>query len=150
MSGGWTITLGVLVGIVFVAMIVQIALWLAIYGVARRVQARVQRSMRRVRRLQSLSREMMDENRDAVQGIAAHSTAIGKTLLHEGRVMGSFSKDVWQGVRTEKEHASVVVEDARQRANETVHLVSRGMMAPFRGVARGIHRAVHFFDRYAA
>ncbi len=150
MPVGWTITLGVLVGIAFVAMIVQIALWLAIFGVARRVQARVRRSMTGMRELSRLSQEVIAENQDAARGIAVHSAAIGKTMLQEARLIGSFSQDVRRGIRTEQEHAGVVIEDTRRRVNETVQLVSRGVTAPFRGVAHGIHRAVRFFDRRAA
>jgi hypothetical protein len=104
----WTIALGVLVGIVVVAMIVQIALWLAMTG---------------VRELSKLSREMIAENQDAARGIAGHS---------------------------EREHAGVVIEDARRRVSETAQIVNRGVTAPFRGVAQGIHRAVRFFEQHAA
>ncbi|HUA82303.1 MAG TPA: hypothetical protein VMB85_00470 [Bryobacteraceae bacterium] len=146
----WTIALGLLVGIVAVAMIVQIALWLAIYGVARRVQARVQRSMTGVRELSKLSREMIAENQDAARGIAGHSAAIGKMVLQDARVIGRFSEDLRHGIHTEREHAGVVIEDARRRVSETAQIVNRGVTAPFRGVAQGIHRAVRFFEQHAA
>ena len=145
-----TIIIAVLVGITTLAMLVQLGLYTAMFLMARRLQARAQQMAPRVQELAASSRAMMLENQQPAQEITAKAAEIGRVLKRQVHVLVDFGLDVQRGVRTEQQHAHLVVSDARQRVHETVELVGRGLTAPFRGAARGIQKAVHFFDRRAA
>ncbi|HLH37829.1 MAG TPA: hypothetical protein VKX39_01665 [Bryobacteraceae bacterium] len=150
MTDNLTNALGVFVGIAFIALIVQLALWLAIYRLSRRVQARVEKSARGFSAMAKVSREIAAENREPAHSIALRTMEIGKTLGQDARVLGRFGSDVHRGIKHGQEHAEVVIDDARRRVHETADLVSRGVSAPLRGIARSVWKAVHFFDRRAA
>ena len=144
-----TIVLGGLVWIAFMALIVQLTLWVLVYRLSRRVQTRVEKSTPAITALTQVSKEILTENRDPVLAISAHTKEIGKTIRHEARVLGSFGSEMRRGIHHEQEHVEVVIQDAHRRMHETMDLVSSGVTAPFRGMARGIRKAVHLFDRAA-
>jgi hypothetical protein len=150
MSEAWTITLSVLVGITVAALFVQIGLYVAMFSLARRMQGRLERSAPGIRGLMTLFRQIREENWSDVRGAAAKTAKIAGVVRHEAALLGGFGGEVLRDVRKTRAHASEVADDARYRAHVTASLVSRGMTAPFRSMARGIRRAKDFFEHRAA
>lgn len=150
MSEAWTITLAVLVGITVVALFVQIGLYLAMFSLARRMQARVEKSTPGIRGLMTLARQIREENWSNVRGAATKAAGIAGSVRHDAELVGEFGGEVARGFRSTREQASMVADDARYRAHVTASLVSRGVKAPFLSVVRGIRRARDLFEHRAA
>lgn len=51
-----------------------------------------------------------------------------------------------RGIRTEREHAELVVEDARHRVHQTVDLLSGGVNAPFPNWREGFRKRYIFLE----
>ncbi len=134
------IVIGIGTGIAALGLLVQLGLWLAIYGVGGRMQKAVAGVTPKVRSLTSVAREVGNElkgealllrnsMRDAIT-ITKRDVATVKSL--RSRATGI--------VQHEREKVDDVFEDAVTRARQTSRFVGRQIATPIRGIARAIRR----------
>jgi hypothetical protein len=150
-----TIFLGliaVFVAISAAAMVFQAAMLYGTYKAARELRDRIVPLTVKVEALVETSRTTVDEARIRIVEITVKTNQILDVAKKQMETVEGFLEDASLRTRKQLERAEIVVEDALDRAQETVELVHKGILAPIRGingVAAGVSAALHFLLRGA-
>ncbi len=137
------IIIGIGTGIAALGLLVQLGLWLAIYGVARRMQKAVAGVTPKARNLTAVAREVANEVKgEALLFRNSMREAISITKRDVATVKSLRSRAAGI-VRHEREEVDDVFEDAITRARQTSRFVGHRIATPIRGIARAIRRLRH-------
>jgi len=137
------VIIGIGTGIAALGLLVQLALWFAIYGVGRRIQKNVTVLTPKLQSFMTVAKTTFGE----VKGEALHlrdgvRDAIAVTKK-DVATLHLLKEDASRLVQHEREMADDVFEDAMNRARQTSRLVGRGIATPFRGISSVIRRVRH-------
>jgi hypothetical protein len=148
-----TIFLGliaVFVAVSAAAMVFQAAMLYGTYKAARELRDRIVPLTVKVEALVETSRTTVDEARIRIVEITVKTNQILDVAKKQMETVEEFLEDASLRTRKQLERAEIVVEDALERAQDTVELVHKGILAPIRGingVAAGVRAALHFLLR---
>lgn len=95
---------------------------------------------------------LVDQTRISIGEISTKTNQILDVARQQMETVEELLEDASLRTRRQLRNAEVVVEDALARAQETVELVHKGVLAPIRGingVAAGVRAALHFLMRGA-
>lgn len=130
------LVLAVLVGVCAVALLIQVILWLAIYGVARRLQKSLGGFTPQAAALFEGARAAVAETRERIRGI----TATGHELVYLTRKQtlrcDVFFHDLKARGRNQLDRAGMVLDDTLTRAFEPAQVIRKGIMQPVRQLQR--------------
>jgi len=142
--------IAVFVAVSAAALIFQAAMLYGTYKASLEVRDRIVPLSIKVDALVDTSRVLVDEARIKIVDI---TTATNQLLDSAKRQMGTVEEllgDASLRTRRQLEHAEILVDDALNRAQDTVELVHKGILTPIRGingVAAGVRAALHFLMR---
>jgi hypothetical protein len=151
------IVMTVFTAIAAVALVMQAAMMYGVSKSTRAVAERVAQLAPKVEALAETSRAAIDEGRASMaeltlrtREITARTKEILDTTQRQLNRVDRVLEDVEGRARVQLDRAEAVVDDAVNRAQETVAIVHGGIMRPIReinGVAAGVRAAVHYFMR---
>ena len=140
MNDTLVIIIGIGTGIAALGLLVQLALWFAIYGVGRRMQKNVMGMTPRMQSLKSSAQASFGEVkveafriRDSVRDAITVTKRDVATLHH-------LKDDASRLVQHERDMADDVFEDAMTRARQTSRFVGQEIATPIRGIAHALRR----------
>lgn len=142
--------IAVFVAISAAAMIFQAAMLYGTYKASREVRDRILPLTVKVDALVESSRSAVDEARIKMVEITTRTNQILDVARQQMETVEELLDDASLRTRRQLRNAEVVVEDALARAQETVALVHKGVLAPIRGingVAAGVRAALQFLLR---
>src|SRR5260370_42147028 len=137
--------LAVLVIISALALVIQMAYWIAIYGVVRRVQKSAGTVILKLNELTRFVNETVVENKKQLSEITARSKDIVNSTRTQLARLDDFYADVRLRAANQRERVEMIYDDTVRRMSEPVRLVTRGLVAPARqvhGVFIGIWSAI--------
>lgn len=151
------IVLTAFVIIAAIAMVFQAAM---LFGVAKSARATEERIAQlapkiaqltpKLEALADTSRVAIEEGRASIAEITARTREILETTQRQLTRVDHILEDATDRVRVQFDRAEAVVDDAVNRAQQTVTVVHTGIMKPIReinGVAAGVRAAIHYFMR---
>jgi Skp family chaperone for outer membrane proteins len=144
------IVMAVFTGVAAIAMVVQAAMMYGVSKSARAVSERVAQLAPKVESLAETSRAAIDEGRASMAEITSRTKEILDTTQRQLNRVDRVLEDVEERARIQFDRAEAVVDDAVNRAQQTVAIVHGGIMKPIReinGVAAGVRAAIHYFMR---
>jgi hypothetical protein len=144
------VTIAVFVAISAAAMIFQAAMLYGTYKASRELRDRIVPLTVKVEALVETSRSAVDLARVQIAEITTRTNQILDIAKLQMATVEEILDDASLRTRRQLENAEIVVEDALARAQETVELVHKGILAPIRGingVAAGVRAALHFLLR---
>jgi hypothetical protein len=142
--------IAVFVAVSAAALIFQAAMLYGTYKVSRELRDRILPLAVKVDALVDTSRTTIDEARVKMVEITTRTNQILDTAKQQMATVEEVLQDASIRTRRQLERAEFVVEDALNRAQDTVGLVHKGILAPIRGingVAAGIRAALAFLMR---
>jgi hypothetical protein len=142
--------IAVFVAISAAAMIFQAAMLYGTYKASREMRDRILPLTVKVDALVETSRSAVDEARIQIVEITTKTSQILDVAKQQMETVEELLEDASLRTRRQMRNAEIVVEDALSRAQETVELVHKGILAPVRGingVAAGIRAALVFLMR---
>jgi hypothetical protein len=142
--------IAVFVAVSAAALIFQAAMLYGTYKASRELRDRIVPLTVKVDALVETSRTTIDEARIRMGEIAARTNQILDIAKEQMETVEELLEDASLRTRRQLRNAEIVVEDALARAQETVELVHKGVLAPIRGingVAAGIRAALAFLMR---
>jgi hypothetical protein len=142
--------IAVFVAISAAAMIFQAAMLYGTYKASRELRDRIVPLTVKVDALVDTSRSAVDEARIRIVEITTKTNQILDVARQQMETVEELLDDASLRTRRQLRNAEVVVEDALARAQETVELVHKGILAPIRGingVAAGVRAALQFLLR---
>ena len=142
--------IAVFVAVSAAAMIFQAAMLYGTYKASREVRDRIIPLTVKVDALVDTSRSAVDDARAKIGEITSRTNDILDVAKEQMETVGEMLEDASQRARRQLEHAEGVVDDALARAQDTVELVHKGVLAPIRGingVAAGVRAALYFLLR---
>ncbi|MCU1339233.1 MAG: hypothetical protein JWO19_4814 [Bryobacterales bacterium] len=138
------------VAISAIALIFQAAMLYGTYKASRELRDRIMPLATKVEALVETSRTAVDEARIKIVEITTRTNQILDVAKRQMETVEELLQDASVRTRNQMAHVEIVVDDALSRAQETVELVHRGILAPIRGingVAAGVRAALHFLLR---
>lgn len=145
------------VAIAAIALLIQAGLLFAIFKSTRAVEQKAEKLMPQVQALvpkvEALvesSRIAVEEGRQQIAAITSRTTAILDTTRTQLQRVDSLMEDVTMRAATQMDRAEMVIDDAMNRAQETVAMVHGGIMKPLRqiqGLTTGLQAAINFLLR---
>jgi hypothetical protein len=142
--------IAVFVAISAAAMVFQAAMLYGTYKASRELRDRIVPLTVKVDALVESSRSTVDEARLQMREITIKAGQILDVAREQMETLEDVLEDASLRTRRQLERAEMVVDDALARAQDTVELVHKGILAPLRGingVAAGIRAALHFLLR---
>jgi hypothetical protein len=142
--------IAVFVAISAAAMIFQAAMLYGTYKASRELRDRIVPLTVKVDALVESSRSTVDEARLQIREITTKAGQILDVAREQMETLEDVLEDASLRTRRQLERAEIVVDDALARAQDTVELVHKGILAPIRGingVAAGVRAALHFLLR---
>ena len=142
--------IAVFVAISAAAMIFQAAMLYGTYKASRELRDRIVPLTVKVDALVETSRTTIDEARVKIVEITTRTNQILDVAKQQMETVEELLEDASLRTRRQLRTREIVVEDALARAQETVELVHKGILAPIRGingVAAGVRAALHFLLR---
>src|SRR5579864_4935853 len=142
--------IAVFVAISAAAMIFQAAMLYGTYKASRELRDRIVPLTAKVEALVETSRSAVEEARVKIFEITTSTSQILDVARQQLDTGEESLDDGSLRTRRQLRNAEIVVEDALARAQETVGLVHKGILAPIRGingVAAGVRAALHFLLR---
>ena len=142
--------IAVFVAISAAALIFQAAMLYGTYKASRELRDRIVPLTVKVDALVETSRFAVEEARVKIVEITTKTSQILDVAREQMETVEELLEDASLRTRRQLQRAELVVEDALDRAQETVELVHKGILAPIRGingVAAGIRAALHFLLR---
>ena len=137
------VVIAVFVAVCAAAMIFQAAMLYGTYKASRELRDRIVPLTVKVDAL-------VDDTRVRIGEIATRTNQILDIAKEQMETVEELLEDASLRTRRQLQNAEVVVEDALARAQETVALVHKGVLAPIRGlngVAAGVRAAMQFLMR---
>ncbi len=151
------IVLTVFVAVSTIALVFQAIILFGVAKSARAVEERiaklapkVEALVPKVEALAETSRAAIDEGRANMAEITARTREILETTQRQLMRVDHVLEDATERMRIQFDRAEAVVDDAVNRAQQTVAIVHGGIMKPIReinGVAAGLRAAIHYFMR---
>ncbi len=135
----------IFVGLATAAMIFQAAMLYGTYKASRALQDRIVPLVPKIEALVERSRSAIDESTARLREITDKTNQILDSAKKQMECVEDLLEDASARTRRQLERAEIVVDDALDRAQETVALVQDGIMKPLRGmqgVAAGIRAAL--------
>ena len=142
--------IAVFVAISAAALIFQAAMLYGTYKASRELRDRIVPLTAKVEALVETSRSAVEEARVKIFEITTRTSQILDVARQQMETVEEILDDASLRTRRQLRNAEIVVEDALARAQETVGLVHKGILAPIRGingVAAGVRAALHFLLR---
>jgi CBS-domain-containing membrane protein len=142
--------IAVFVAISAAAMVFQAAMLYGTYKASREMRDRIVPLTVKVDALVETSRSTVDEARLQMREITTKAGQILDVAREQMETLEDVLEDASLRTRRQLERAEIVVDDALARAQDTVELVHKGILAPIRGingVAAGVRAALHFLLR---
>src|SRR6185312_12931532 len=139
--------IAVFVAISAAAMIFQAAMLYGTYKASRELRDRIVPLTVKVDALGETSRSAVDEARIKMAELTTETNQILDVAKQQMETVEELIEDASLRTRRQLQNAEIVVEDALSRAQETVELVHKGILAPIRGingVAAGVRAALQF------
>jgi hypothetical protein len=137
------VVIAVFVAVCAAAMVFQAAMLYGTYKASRELRDRIVPLTVKVDAL-------VDDVRVRIVEITTATSQILEIAKEQMETAEELLEDVSLRTRRQLQNAEVVVEDALARAQETVKMVHKGVLAPIRGingVAAGVRAALHFLMR---
>lgn len=135
--------IAVFVAVSAAALIFQAAMLYGTYKASRELRDRIVPLISKVDAL-------VDTSRTTLVDITAKTNQILDVAKQQLETVGELIEDASLRTHRQLENAEIMVEDALARAQETVALVHKGILAPIRGingVAAGVRAALQFLMR---
>ena len=142
--------IAVFVAVSAAAMIFQAVMLYGTYKASQEVRDRIIPLTVKVESLVDTSRVLVDEARSRIVDITTATSQLLDAAKRQMSTVEELLGDASLRTRRQLEHAEFLVDDALTRAQDTVELVHKGILAPIRGingVAAGIRAALHFLMR---
>ena len=142
--------IAVFVALSAAAMIFQAAMLYGTYKASKEMRDRIVPLTVKVEALVDTSRSAVEEARVKIVEITTKTSQILDIAKQQMESVEELLEDASQRTRRQLRNAEIVVEDALARAQETVELVHKGILAPIRGingVAAGVRAALYFLLR---
>lgn len=142
--------IAVFVAVSAVALIFQAAMLYGTYRVSRELRDKIIPLTVKVNALVDTSRVTIDEARVKMTEITTRANQILDAAKEQMATVEEVLQDASIRTRRQLERAEIVVDDALTRAQDTVELVHKGVLAPIRGingVAAGVRAALQFLMR---
>jgi hypothetical protein len=142
--------IAVFVAVSAAAMVFQAAMLYGTYKASRELRDRILPLTVKVDALVETSRSAVDEARIKMAEITTRTNQILDVAKQQMETVEELLEDASVRTRRQLQNAEIVVEDAMARAQETVELVHKGILAPIRGingVAAGVRAALQFLLR---
>jgi len=142
--------IAVFVAVSAAALIFQAAMLYGTYRASRELRDRIIPLTVKVDALVETSRVTIDEARVKMTEIVTRTNQILDVAKQQMETVEEVLEDASLRTRRQLKNAEIVVEDALARAQDTVELVHKGILAPIRGingVAAGVRAALQFLMR---
>jgi ElaB/YqjD/DUF883 family membrane-anchored ribosome-binding protein len=142
--------IAVFVAVSAAALIFQAAMLYGTYKVSRELRDKIVPLTVKVDALVETSRLTIDEARVKMAEITTRANQILDAAKQQMATVEEVLQDASMRTRRQLERAEIVVDDALTRAQDTVELVQKGVLAPIRGingVAAGVRAALQFLMR---
>jgi hypothetical protein len=142
--------IAVFVAVSAAALIFQAAMLYGTYKVSRELRDKIVPLTVKVDALVETSRVTIDEARVKMTEITTRANQILDAAKQQMATVEEVLQDASMRTRRQLERAEFVVDDALTRAQDTVELVQKGVLAPLRGingVAAGVRAALQFLMR---
>jgi hypothetical protein len=142
--------IAVFVAVSAAALIFQAAMLYGTYKASRELRDRIVPLTVKVDALVETSRTTIDEARVKMGEITSRANQILDIARTQMETVEEVLQDASFRTRRQLERAEIVVDDALVRAQDTVELVHKGILAPIRGingVAAGVRAALTFLMR---
>lgn len=142
--------IAVFMGVSTIALVFQAAMLYGTYKASREVRDRIVPLTVKVEALVDSSRSAVDEARIRIGEITEKAGQILDVAREQMDTVEEFLQDASLRTRRQMDRAEDVVDDVLARAQDTVELVQKGVLAPIRGVngvAAGVRAALHFLLR---
>jgi len=144
------VIMAVFVVVASLALVIQAGMLLGIYRASRAMQANAERLTPKVEALVESSRVAVDDSRRQIAAVTTRANDILDTAHKQLIRIDDLLSDAAARTRRQLDHAELVVNDALDRAQETVATVQGGVMKPIReitAVAAGLRAAIQFLTR---
>ncbi len=151
------IVMAVFVTVAAIALVIQAGMLFGIYKSSRAMQAKVETLapkvealVPKIEALADTSRAAVDESRVKIAEITGKTTEILDITRRQLERIEDLLEDASTRALVQFDRAEMVVDDAMNRAQETVAIVHEGIMKPVReinGVAAGLKAALQYFFR---
>ncbi len=142
--------IAVFVAVSAAALIFQAAMLYGTYKASTELRDKIVPLTVKVDALVETSRTTIDEARIRMAEIATRTNQILDVAKQQMETVEEVLQDASVRTRRQLKNAEIVVEDALVRAQDTVELVHKGILAPIRGingVAAGVRAALQFLMR---
>ena len=137
-------------GISALAFVFQAAMLYGTYKASREVRDRIVPLTVKVEALVDSSRSAVDEARITISEMTTRANQILDVAREQMETVEEFLQDASLRTRRQMDRAENAVDDVLARAQDTVEMVQKGVLAPIRGVngvAAGVRAALHFLLR---
>lgn len=158
------IVMTVFVAVAAIALVIQVGMLFGMWKSARATQQavtalqpkiaslipKIEAIAPKVEALAESSRQAVDEGRTSLKEITQRTTEILDITQRQLTRIEGVVEDATQRARVQFDRAEMVMDDAMNRAQETVSVVHGGIMKPIReinAVATGLRAAIHYFVR---
>ncbi|HEV8413913.1 MAG TPA: hypothetical protein VGQ49_09985 [Bryobacteraceae bacterium] len=142
--------IAVFVAVSAAALIFQAAMLYGTYRASRELRDKIIPLTVKVDALVETSRVTIDEARVKMREITTSANQILDAAKEQMAIVEEVLQDASVRTRRQLERAEIVVDDALERAQNTVELVHKGILTPIRGingVAAGVRAALQFLMR---
>jgi hypothetical protein len=153
------IIMAVFVAVAAIALMIQAGMLFGIYKSSRAMQAKVEtlapkieQLLPKIEALADTSKAAVDESRVTISEISSKTNEILDITRRQLERVEDLLEDASSRALVQFDRAEMVVDDAMNRAQQTVTIVHEGIMKPIReinGVAAGLRAALQFFFRGA-
>ncbi len=144
------IVLTIFVAIAAVALLIQMGTMLALFLVARKLQAQVMQVWPEVQTIIGVTRRTVENIEKHVEKIGATSNSILDTTKQQVAKLDELLSDATTRAKVQIERAEMVLDDTMGRAQETVSIVQRTVLRPIRemnGVLSGVRASLAHLSR---
>ena len=144
------VIIAIFVAISAAAMIFQAVMLYGTYKAAKEMRDRILPLTVKVDALVDTSRSLITDAKTTIAEVTVKTNQILDVALVQMQTVEEFLEDASLRTRRQLERAEIVVDDALSRAQDTVELVHKGVLAPIRGingVAAGVRAAMEFLLR---
>jgi hypothetical protein len=151
------IIMAVFVAVAAIALVIQAGMLIGIYKSSRAMQAKVETLapkiealVPKIEALAETSRSAVDESRVKIAEITGKTNEILDITRRQLERVEDLLENASTRALVQMDRAELVMDDAMNRAQETVAIVHEGIMKPIReinGVAAGLKAALQYFFR---
>jgi ABC-type transporter Mla subunit MlaD len=144
------VIMAVFVAVAAVALVIQAGMLFGIYKASRSVQQNAERLTPKAEALMESSRVAINDSRAQIIEVTTKANEILDSARKQMARVDELMSDATARTHRQMEHAEMVLDDAMDRAQQTIASVQGGVMKPIReisAVAAGLRAALHFLMR---